>query len=88
MRLQLRIVVTILGLALIGLGIVGLLLPLLPGLLLIMFGLYLLSFYSPWAKRNFERLGQKYPKAKRIHDVISQKIKKIIGMNTDTHNKC
>jgi len=88
MRLQLRIAVTILGLILVGLGVIGLLLPLLPGLLLIMFGLYLLSFYSPWARRSFERLGQKYPKAKRIHDIVEQKIRKFIGINTNTHNKC
>ena len=88
MRLQLRIAVTILGLVLVGLGIIGLILPLLPGLALIMIGLYLLSFYSPWAKRSFERLGRKYPKVKRMHDTVEQKIKKFIGMNTDTHNKC
>jgi len=45
-----------LGLALIGLGIVGLVLPGLQGILLILAGLAVLSSHSPLARRWLEKL--------------------------------
>lgn len=87
MHPRLRIALTILGWILVGLGVIGLLLPFLQGLLFIVLGLYLLSFNSSWAKRNIKRLRQKYPKAKRMYDSIDLKIRKFFGMNSkDIHN--
>lgn len=56
-----RIVVLILGWALIALGIVGLFLPVLQGVLFLFLGLYVLSRESTTAHRWMERLRARHP---------------------------
>ncbi len=56
-----RIATLVLGWFLIGLGVVGLFLPVLQGVLLLLFGFYVLSRESSWAKRQFEKLRARFP---------------------------
>ena len=70
-----RILTLTLGWLCIGLGIVGLFLPLLQGVLLILLGLYLLSRESVIARRWFDRLRARYPKA----DAALRKLKQRLG---------
>jgi uncharacterized membrane protein YbaN (DUF454 family) len=56
-----RIVVLILGWALIAFGIVGLFLPILQGVLFLFLGLYVLSRESTTAHRWMERLRARHP---------------------------
>ncbi len=57
-----RIVVLVIGWSLIGLGIVGLAVPILQGVLFILLGLFVLSRESLWARRHFESLRQRFPR--------------------------
>jgi uncharacterized membrane protein YbaN (DUF454 family) len=56
-----RITVLVLGWALIGLGIVGLFLPILQGVLFIFLGLYVLSRESETARRWLHRMRDRHP---------------------------
>jgi hypothetical protein len=59
-----------LGWALIGLGIVGLFLPVLQGMLFLLAGLAVLSRESATARRLFRRMRRRYPKADaRLHEL-------------------
>ncbi len=58
-----RVIVLVIGWALVLLGVVGLFLPLLQGILLLLLGLYVLSRESRTARGLFERLRQRYPRA-------------------------
>ena len=57
-----RIVVLVIGWALIGLGVLGLFLPFLQGILFILLGLYVLSRESKTAHRWLEHGRQRHPK--------------------------
>ena len=63
-----RIVVLIIGWALIALGVVGLFLPVLQGVLFILLGLYVLSRESKTARRWLEHFRSRHPAVdKRLH---------------------
>jgi uncharacterized protein len=53
------------GWSLMGVGVAGLFLPILPGILLILIALTILSTEYHWARRVVAKLGQKYPEADR-----------------------
>jgi uncharacterized membrane protein YbaN (DUF454 family) len=57
-----RIAILVVGWICVGLGIVGLFLPLLQGLLLVGFGLWLLSKESRTIRELTNRLKKRYPK--------------------------
>lgn len=63
-----RILRLALGWFLVGLGIVGLFLPVLQGVLLLSLGLLVLSRESPALRRLGRRLGDRFPFLRRIHD--------------------
>lgn len=54
-----------LGWVLLGLGIVGLFLPFLPGVLLLMAGLFILSREYTWAERTVQSLRKRFPALSR-----------------------
>ena len=56
-----RAVVLTVGWVLIGVGIIGLVVPILQGVLFILLGLYVLSRESRWARGHFERLRARFP---------------------------
>ncbi len=56
-----RITVLVLGWTLIGLGVVGLFLPILQGVLFILLGLYVLSRESETARRWLHAMRDRYP---------------------------
>ena len=63
-----RIVVLMVGWALIALGVVGLFLPVLQGVLFILLGLYVLSRESKTARRWLDRLRARHPAVdERLH---------------------
>nr|WP_322752284.1 PGPGW domain-containing protein [Frankia sp. Cas3] len=57
-RLVRRIVVTVLGVGVLGVGVALLALPG-PGFLIVALGFFILSLEYPWARRRFERARQK-----------------------------
>jgi uncharacterized membrane protein YbaN (DUF454 family) len=60
-----RVAFQVLGWVLLGLGLVGLFLPLLPGILLLMTGLFVLSREYAWAGRLMKGLRSKFPELSR-----------------------
>ena len=57
------------GWSLIGLGIAGLALPFVPGIVLILLGLVILSSQYVWAQRVLAWLRRKFPTAARYVDL-------------------
>ena len=54
---------------LIFLGFLGILLPILPGVIFLLAGLYLLSLESLWLNRQLDKIGDRYPRVgKRLND--------------------
>jgi len=60
-----RILVLVLGWALILLGIVGLFVPILQGILFILLGLWVLSRESRWAQRCLHKMRLRFPATDR-----------------------
>lgn len=57
-----RLVKLIIGWFLVSLGILGTILPVIPGIPLLAIGLIFLSKSSPWAQRLLEKFKTRYPK--------------------------
>jgi uncharacterized membrane protein YbaN (DUF454 family) len=57
-----RIAMLTLGYAFLGLGVLGMFLPILQGFLFLAIGLVILSRHAPWAQRLVDRLKRKYPR--------------------------
>jgi uncharacterized membrane protein YbaN (DUF454 family) len=51
-----------LGFAFLGVGALGLVVPILPGLLLLAVGLLVLARHAPWAERLVERIRSRHPR--------------------------
>lgn len=62
-----------LGYAFLVLGVVGLVLPILQGVLFLTVGLLILSKHAPWAERLLGRLKSRYPAVARMN-VAAQEI--------------
>ncbi len=60
-----RLTTLVLGWFLIGLGIIGLFVPVLQGVLLILLGLYVLSRELHWARRLLHRVRDRHPALER-----------------------
>lgn len=73
-----RILILILGGALVLLGIVGLFLPFLQGVLLLLAGLYLLSRESETVRSGLDSLRRRYPGLDRRSREISRKAKGLL----------
>ena len=91
-----RVVIHIVGWAFILLGIVGLVLPILQGILFILVGLILLSSVSPWAERLLNRLKRRFPglsarldaamkRAAAIQRRIAAKFERVKSRTASTH---
>lgn len=68
-----RLIKLILGWAFVALGIVGLVLPILQGLLFIAIGFAILSQESEWARRQVEKLRHRYPRLSDEFDTAADK---------------
>ncbi len=64
---------------LIVLGVIGWILPVMPGLILILAGLIILSIENPKLESYIENKFSKYPKAEKVFLSIRDKVKKIFG---------
>ncbi len=71
----------VLGWMFIGLGIVGLFLPLLQGILFILIGLAILSSRSKTIRRFLEYLERRYPHHHKKVEAWKEKIKKFLRKN-------
>ena len=58
-----RVLMLGLGYGFLGLGFLGLFLPILQGILFLAIGLIILSRHAPWAERLILRLKTRYPRA-------------------------
>jgi uncharacterized membrane protein YbaN (DUF454 family) len=67
--------ILIIGWLFIGLGILGLFLPILQGLLFIMIGLAILSSRSEFVKRFLKHLEERYPHHHERIEILKEKIK-------------
>ena len=56
------ILVQALGYAFLGLGVLGMFLPILQGFLFLFIGLIILARHAPWAERLLERIRRQHPK--------------------------
>lgn len=78
-----NLVTTVLGLAFILLGVLGLFLPFLQGLLFLVIGISLVTYGSPRAKRLHRRLQRRlrvrFPRTMRRLEHISRKLKVSVG---------
>jgi len=54
------------GYGFLGLGVIGLFLPILQGILFIVVGLLILSRHAPWAQRLLDRFRARHPRAGQI----------------------
>lgn len=72
-----RLVIWWLGWAFVVLGIVGLVLPILQGILFLLIGLSLLSQQSPWAARVLRRLRERFPAVARKYNEGIAKAKEV-----------
>lgn len=70
-----RILVLILGWALVILGVIGLFVPILQGVLFLLLGLWILSHESHWAHRCLLKLRLRFPAADRKLKDLQKKIK-------------
>jgi uncharacterized membrane protein YbaN (DUF454 family) len=73
-----RIAVYTVGWGFIVLGILGLVLPILQGVIFLLIGLYILSSISPWAARLLERLRRRFPRTSDQFDKAKPKAKEIL----------
>jgi len=72
-----RAAIHIAGWAFILLGIVGLVLPILQGILFILVGLFILSSVSPWAARLLDRIRKRFPRISSQFDQAKSKSKAV-----------
>lgn len=72
-----RVAIHIAGWAFILLGIIGLVLPILQGILFILVGLLILSSVSPWAARLLDRLRKRFPRISNQFDQAASKAKAV-----------
>ena len=56
------------------LGVIGLVVPILQGILFISIGLIILAKTAPWAERLLQRFREKYPDAGRMIDKADTKV--------------
>jgi uncharacterized membrane protein YbaN (DUF454 family) len=70
-----KILVLITGWAFIGVGIIGLFLPILQGVLFIMIGLIVLSTEYHWARRLLDRIQARFPGVARVSHEAAEKAK-------------
>lgn len=73
-----RISIDTVGWALILLGVIGILLPVVPGFVLVLAGLYLLSLHSKWFHGQLERHKHKYPRVVRFLDSLDARVKRLL----------
>lgn len=71
--------VVIFALIIIVIGVLGLVLPLLPGIALLILGLLLLSMYNPGVETWLSKLTSKYPPAHAFAESMKKFIERIIG---------
>ena len=76
-----RIGIWVIGWIFIGLGILGLFLPILQGILFIIIGLSILSSRSELIKRFLKHLEERYPHQHEQVEIWKQKLRNIFGKN-------
>ncbi len=69
-----RWVATVLGYGFLLLGVLGLVLPVLQGVLFLVVGLLLLSRSTPWAERALDRLRRRHPGVGRAADALARRL--------------
>ena len=74
-----KIGILIIGWLFVGLGILGLFLPILQGILFIMIGLAILSSRSELVKRFLKHLEERYPQHHNRVEVWKEKIRNFFG---------
>ena len=72
-----HVTVHIIGWGFILLGIVGLVVPILQGILFLLVGLFVLSSVSPWAERLLHRLRGRFPKISKKFDEARSRAAKV-----------
>src|SRR5262245_5204302 len=72
-----RLAIYVSGWGFILLGIVGLVLPILQGILFILVGLFLLSSVSPWAAKPLHRIRTRFPRISKQFDLAKHKAKSV-----------
>jgi uncharacterized protein len=56
------VVMQMVGFSFLGVGVLGLFLPVLPGVLLLAVGLLVLARHAPWAERLVDRIRARHPR--------------------------
>ena len=79
-----RIALIVVGWLFIGLGIVGLFLPVLQGILFLLIGLVILSTEYHWARQLLIKVRTRFPKLDSLIRIAHQKASKFLGHNDKT----
>lgn len=74
-----RWAVLIAGWSLIAVGLVGLVLPILPGILFLVIGLLLLATEYAWARGLIDKASAKYPKVGAVLDRATTSVDRILA---------
>jgi len=73
-----RLITLAAGWGFISLGIVGIILPVMPGIIFLIIGVYLLSLESFWFANKLDKVGQKYPKFAKINSSARIRARQIL----------
>ena len=68
--------IVIIGWVFIGLGMLGLFLPILQGILFVLIGLSILSSRSPWVRRFLKRMEERFPHHFERIEIRREKIRR------------
>jgi len=72
------------GIVMLVLGIIGLVLPVLQGILFLIVSAFLLAPYSVWVQRLLDKSKQRFPAVHRQADAFRQKFERKIKTNQDS----
>jgi hypothetical protein len=73
-----RIFIFVIAWGFILLGFLGILLPVLPGVIFLAIGLYLMSLESVWLNRQIDKISRRYPKIGDILDDARSRARRLL----------
>ena len=79
---MIRIALHALGYGFLGLGLVGIIAPILPGWIFIFVGLFILARFAPWARRLLDWFRGRHPALRRVIDAAERRSTRMVRLTT------